>query len=731
MLFSLLNQNCYMKKIVLLFSLFAVGAILTSHTTKKQDEGMFPLSELKNIDVKKAGLKITPQELYNPNGTSLIDAIVRVGGCTGSFLSNEGLIVTNHHCAFSYVQAISDVKNDYIKFGFLAQNRQQEVPAKGLVCKITASYKDVSVEVLEGTQNLDAVSRLKKIADNIKLVTQRENEANPTLQCEISEMFTGKTYVLFRYKLLKDVRLVYVPPVSIGAYGGELDNWVWPRHSGDFAFLRAYVAPDGSAAEYNEKNVPYKPVKYLNVNPKGANENDFVFVLGYPGRTYRHQPAGFYEYHENYFLGYISNLFDWQINQMEQLGKKDYALSIKYAARIKSLANTAKNFKGKLQGFKRADLSAKKREEEKQLQQYIDANASLKLKYGEVLPRINVLYDDIMKYANRNMWLDQIYSVSPMVHTSATLAYYQNVYKAINDDNAKKNFILSQQANIKKELSKSLGRYDVNLDKLAMVKMFSDAATFNDNNMLPSVKKLLNGRTSVEDIEKLVDELYSKSKLNNSKEVNEWMEKDMASLLSYDDALINFAGELGDEMKKFDTEDQRRDGELSQLMASLVEVKQQWKQRSFIPDANATLRFTYGYVKGYSPNDGLYAKPYTTLKGVIEKSDTVEYQLLDAIRELYAAGDLGDFIHPALGDLPVNILYNLDTTGGNSGSPVMNAKGQLIAINFDRAFTATINDYAWNETYSRSVGVDIRYVLWVLQKVAKANHVINEMSMAK
>jgi hypothetical protein len=166
-------------------------------------------------------------------------------------------------------------------------------------------------------------------------------------------------------------------------------------------------------------------------------------------------------------------------------------------------------------------------------------------------------------------------------------------------------------------------------------------------------------------------------------------------------------------------------------MASLVEVKQQWKQRSFIPDANSTLRFTYGYVKGYSPNDGLYAKPYTTLKGVIEKSDTAEYQLLDAIRELYAAGDLGDFIHPALGDLPVNILYNLDTTGGNSGSPVMNAKGQLIAINFDRAFTATINDYAWNETYSRSVGVDIRYVLWVLQKVAKANHVINEMTMAK
>ena len=720
-----------MKKLLLLISLFSAGAILTSHTTKKQEEGMFPLSELKNIDVKKAGLKITPQELYNPSGTSLIDAIVRVGGCTGSFLSSEGLIVTNHHCAFSYVQAISDVKNDYIKLGFLAQNREQEVPAKGLVCKITASYKDVSVDVLNGTQDLDAVSRLKKIADNIKVVTLKENESNPGLQCEISEMFTGKTYVLFRYKLLKDVRLVYVPPVSIGAYGGELDNWVWPRHSGDFAFLRAYVAPDGSAAEYSDKNVPYKPIKYLNVNPKGANENDFIFVLGYPGRTYRHQPAGFYEYHENYFLGYISNLFDWQINQMEQLGKKDYALSIKYAARIKSLANTAKNFKGKLQGFKRAELSTKKREEEKQLQQYIDANSALKSKYGNVIPRVNELYTDLMKYANRNMWLDQIYSVSPLIQASATLSNYKFIYQKLPNETAKKEFLISQKANIKKDLSKSLGRYDVNLDKLAMVKMFSDAVSFNSNNMLPSVNKLINGRTSLSEIESLVEGLYSKSKLNNNKEVNDWIENDLASLLSYNDELISFAGELNEEMMKFDIEDQKRDGELSQLMASLVEVKQQWKQRSFIPDANSTLRFTYGYVKGYSPNDGLYAKPYTTLKGVIEKSDTAEYQLLDAIRELYAAGDLGDFIHPALGDLPVNILYNLDTTGGNSGSPVMNAKGQLIAINFDRAFTATINDYAWNETYSRSVGVDIRYVLWVLQKVAKANHVINEMTMAK
>lgn len=720
-----------MKKLIVLLGVLVGGVALTSYTTKKHDEGMFPLSELKNIDVKKAGLKIKPEELYNPNGTSLIDAIVRVGGCTGSFLSKDGLIITNHHCAFSFVQAISDVKNDYIKYGFLAQNRQQEVQAKGLVCKITASYKDVSTEVLEGTSNLEPVARLKKIAENIKAVTKKENEANPTLQCEISEMFTGKTYVLFRYKLLKDVRLVYVPPVSIGAYGGELDNWVWPRHSGDFAFLRAYVAPDGSSADYNENNVPYKPVKYLNVNPNGVKENDFVFVLGYPGRTFRHQPAGFFEYHEKFYLSYISNLFDWQINQMEQLGKKDYALNIKYAAKIKSLANTAKNFKGKLQGFNRVGLASKKRLEEKQLQQYIDANASLKEKYGNVIPRIDALYTDLMRVASRNMWLDQIYNVCPEVFAAAALAPFQSAYQKLATAEEKNNFVLTQRAQIKKALAKPLGMYDVNLDKLAFIKMLSAAAAFNGNNRLVSVNKILNGRSTVNGIEIVAEELFVKSKMIDAKKVNELLDGDLATLLATNDDLVTFAGELNEELIRFDAEDQKRDGELNQLMASLVEVKQLWKQRSFIPDANATLRFTYGFVKGYEPNDGVYAKPFTTLRGVIEKSDSLEYQLLDAIRQLYAANDIAPYMHPQLNDLPVDLLYNLDTTGGNSGSPVMNAKGQLIAVNFDRAFTATINDYAWNEAYSRSVGVDIRYVLWVLQKVAKANHVVNELTMVK
>lgn len=691
---------------------------------------MFPLSELKNLDLQKAGLKLTPQELYNPQGVSMIDAIVRVGGCTGSFISDEGLIVTNHHCAFGFVQAISSTKQDYIKYGFLAKDKAGEVPAKGLVCKITASYEDVSARVLQGTQELDPVARLKAIAANIRQTIDAENKANPGLQCEISEMFTGKTYVLFRYKLLKDVRLVYVPASSIGEYGGEKDNWVWPRHSGDFAFLRAYVAPDGSAAEYSDKNVPYKPVKFLKVNPKGVNENDFIFILGYPGRTYRHQPAGFYAYHEKYLLSYISNLFDWQINQMEELGSDNYELKIRYAAKIKSLANTAKNFKGKLQGFRRANLLDKKKEEEQKLQQFIEADASLKKQYGAVLPRINTLYEELMAVAPRNMWLDQVYNVSPLMAASAVLANYQDQYNQIRSGAEKKAYLAKEGSKIKSAVARFTNQLDVNLDKTVLKKMLADASLFDKQNRLKAVQDLTKGKTTLADIDMLAEKLYASSKLKDTALMRK-LGDEPEKMMQLKDPLISFVRELNVEMAVYDAEDQKRDGELSMLMSKLVDVKQLWQNRSFVPDANATLRFTYGYVKGYQPNDGEYHKPFTTLGGVIEKADTNEYQLLDVIRELYAARAFGDYYSPVLGDLPVDILYNLDTTGGNSGSPVMNDKGELVAINFDRAFTATINDYAWNETYSRSVGVDIRYVLWVLQKVAKADHIINEMSMVR
>lgn len=720
-----------MKKVIAFSTVFICFIVLTSHTNKRMEEGMFPLSEMKNIDLQQIGLKMAPQDLYNPNGTSLIDAIVRVGGCTGSFLSNDGLIVTNHHCAFGFVTAISTPQNNYMKQGFLARNRSEEQVAKGLVCKITASYEDVSGKVLAGTEEMsDPNERLQKIATNIKTVTTTENQANPGLQCEISEMFTGRTYVLFRYKLLKDVRLVYVPARSIGEYGGELDNWVWPRHSGDFAFLRAYVAPDGSAAEYSEKNVPYKPAKFLKVNPKGVKENDFVFILGYPGRTFRHQPAKFFQYHEQFYLKYISEIYDWQINKMEEMSKGNDSIEIRYAGKIKSLANVTKNYKGKLQGFRRAGLTRQKANDEQQLQQFILADAALSKKYSNVIPRINTLYDEIIANAPRNMWYDFIYTISPTMQFAGAIDNYGDAYNKLKTDAEKKDFMDKQKPRLEQMYNRYLSNFDKPFDQAALVKMFEDALALDHNNRIQTIdvllaKKQIKGK---EDVARYVTELFNKSILSQPDKIKAIFEKDPAKLFKLKDPMIAVASSLNEEMNPEDEKDRKRESELNLLMAKYVDAKSVWKNRQFIPDANGTLRFTYGFVKGYMPNDGEYNKPFTTLKGVIEK-ESEEYELLQVIKDLYAAKDYGMFMHPDLGDLPVNILYNLDTTGGNSGSPIMNAYGELIGVNFDRAYTATINDYAWNETYSRSVAVDIRYVLWILQKVAKADYLLAEMNV--
>ncbi len=708
--------------------LLSIAAILFS--SHKADEGMFPLSEMKNIDLKKAGLRMEPIDLYNPDGVSLVDAIVRVGGCTGSFVSNDGLMVTNHHCAFGFVAAMSTVQNNYIRDGYLAKERNLEAQAKGLVCKITASYRDVSSEVLMGTQNTaDPVERLKIIATNTKKITDAENKSNPGLSCEISEMFTGKSFVLFRYQLLKDVRLVYVPARSIGEYGGEKDNWVWPRHSGDFAFLRAYVAPDGSSAEYNANNVPFKPKRFLKINTKGINENDFVFILGYPGRTFRNQPAAFYKYHEEYMLKYVSNLYDWQINKMEEMGKGSDSLQIKYSGKIKSLANTTKNYKGKLQGFRRVGLTEKKFEEEKDMQKFLQADSTLNAKFGNVVPEINKVYDEVIANAPRNLFFDYIYSVAPTLQMAAALDNYKVAYIQLSSKDDKANYLRNQVPKLRAAYFRLYPQMDPELEKAGILKMIEDAHQNNNNNKVVAVENFYKKYPTLEAREKVLNQLYAKTKISKAEFMGKLLSDSSEAFVKYNDGLVALTHDLNIEMNYFDEIDRKRDGNLNSLLARYADAKSAFKQKQFIPDANATLRFTYGFVRGYYPNDAEFNKPFTTLKGVIEKEDGIDYELMQVVKDLYAARDFGQFIHPTLNDLPVNFLYNLDTTGGNSGSPVLDADGKLVGVNFDRAYTATINDYAWNEAYSRSVAVDIRYVLWTIQKVAQANNLLAELNV--
>ncbi|MET3113860.1 hypothetical protein AAKU52_001591 [Pedobacter sp. CG_S7] len=720
-----------MNKKTLLFTALLVFGILQSGYTPPE-EGMFPLSELHKLDLKKAGLKIDQKEIYNPNGTSLVDALVNVGGCTGSFISNEGLIITNHHCAFSAVQLASTPENDYLNKGLVAKSKEEEIEAKGLTCRITDSYEDVSNRVLGAVAQItDPSSRLQLINNTMKNIVNEAEQKDPTIKAEVSEMFIGKTYVLFRYKTILDVRLVYVPNRQIGEFGGETDNWVWPRHTGDFSFMRAYVSKDGKPTKYSKDNVPYTPKKFLKVNANGTDEEDFVFILGYPGRTFRHRPSEFITYQQKFVLPYTSELYDFQNQTMENAGKKDKRIEIKLATRIKRNANVMKNYRGKLQGLRGIDLIGQKKQEDAALAEFINNNVAEKAKYGNLMKDIDELYKVINGDANRDLWLSQIYNSTSLLAVSRNINNFKTALDA--QPAAQKQGFFDQNINqVKQALSNSYSSFELDVDKTILKRMLNDAAAFSPQQKVNAVNKITSkGSNSAALIDQFIKHTFELSKLKNQDYVLNILLKNPKSISAYQDALLQLEQDLNKQIAALKPEKDRREGLLNKLMGDYVNVKEKFLKKDFIPDANSTLRLTYGYVRGYWPADATYMKPYTTIKGIIEKGATgnPDFGYPETIKTLWNAKDFGPFAKKDLNDVPVSFLYNMDTTGGNSGSPIMNANGELIGVNFDRAYGATINDYAWNESYSRSIGVDIRYVLWVATKIDKADFLIKEIGI--
>ena len=731
-----LNQIFVMKKYSFCAFILCFWVSL-SGICAPPNEGMYPLSELGRIaqQIKDAGLKIPLEQVYNPKGVSMIDALVRLGGCTGSFVSNQGLIITNHHCAFGSVAAASTPTQDYLTNGFTANGLEYEIPAQGLTVRITLSYVDVSEKVLENAKKTqDPQKRIDAIRAQIKAIIDLEKAKNDKLTYEVSEMFTGKTYVLFRYQTIKDVRLVYAPPRSIGEYGGETDNWVWPRHTGDFSFVRAYVAADGSSAEYSKDNVPYMPKTFLKVAAQGVAENDFVMVLGYPGRTFRHQPAKYLQLQNDYQLPYIAQTYDWLIAQMTEQGKTDKATELAFSSEIKSLANVTKNYKGKIQGLRRVPLIQQKLGEEADLQRYIDNNPTMQPIYGEVLPQINAIYTNMIDIAPVGFWF-RMFSGN-----SASVAFLKELIKAQAEyRNAPKAQQKAVLAKIITELTKVVNDnyepYSGNIDQNFWKKMLDDAADFKDKNEI----QFLRNQTATEMmryayIQKLFASMpfvFDKAALLKNINAN------TSKLLKANNALTAFITEYTNAENKLNAQNNQYSAQLNALMPQFLDAKMAMNEATsqakiFVPDANATLRLTFGHIRGFTPADGVYNSPFTTLAGVLEKNDVNEnndFLMPLLLRTLHQQKDFGNFAHPVLNDVPVAFLYDLDTTGGNSGSPVINANGELVGVNFDRAYTATINDFAWNDAYSRSIGCDVRYVCWVLQKYSKANNILAELGV--
>ena len=714
----------------LLLSAVAGMAFASTAFASPPDEGMFPMSELKRLNLQAKGLQLTPEQLFSTEGTSLVQALVRVGGCTGSFVSEEGLIITNHHCAFGAVAAASSVENDYISQGFLAKDKSLEIPASGLTVRITTSYEDVSAEVLAAVAGIeDPAARLAGIRQAMRSIEQEAKVKTPKQTHEVSEMFVGRSYVLFHYQTIQDIRMVYVPPRNIGEFGGESDNWMWPRHNGDFAFVRAYVAPDGSGAAYSKDNVPFKPANHLKVNPNGAQEEDFVFIMGYPGRTFRHYPAAFLEYQRDYLLPYTSQTFDWLIDYMKGLGAADEAKGIALASRQKGLANTTKNYKGKLQGLKRIDLVAEKRAEEDQMRAAIATDPALQARYGGLLERLDSLYSQMKIDATRNMWLSYFLRNSATMQIVMATAEVRQVIE-LADKTVQDSVRQDMHKRLRSAIERSFGAYDARLDRDFMAYMFNQAMDWPADQQMNSLNSLFGKGDRDQKINKQLNRLFTKTAFGNKEALLALYDKNPSKFISQKGDLMLIASEIQVMQQLLRANDQNTNGALSAALPEFLELKLSLLPKDFVPDANSTLRLTYGYIRGYEPEDGVYQTPFTTISGLIAKGEkTGDYEINQNLVEAYQGLDISKYSKPSLKDVPVGILYNMDTTGGNSGSPVMNAKGELVGVNFDRAYTATINDFAWNEGYSRSIGVDIRFVLWVVDNVAKADFLLKEMKV--
>lgn len=748
---------------------FLLMIVAQSH---RPEEGMFPLNYVNISDLKNAGLKLESKDIFNPDGLSLTNALVKVGGCTGSFISEEGLIITNHHCVYGAVADASTVENNHLENGFVAKTKSDEIPIN-MPCKITESYEDVSGRVLQGIdESFSPSQRAASISKNISNLVAEERVKHPEMSIEVSEMFVGKTYTLFRYVFLKDVRLVLAPPVTIGQFGGDSDNWEWPRHNGDFSLVRAYVGKNGKPAAYDKENIPYKPAKTLKINPKGTKEGDFIFIMGYPGRTFRNETAPYLAFQEQVHLPKIQGFYSWYLGQIKDITQNNEAERLAFAGDVQSLENVEKNYRGKIQGLRRTQLVDARTQEENQMIEW----AKTQKRYQVTgVGAIDMLRNHwAIKTATKDVryWSQFVMNQSKYSFAIAAIENAKMQWATLNTNPIAVNpgtKLSEVKKSILSTLSKQLSSIEVPLNKdleqrmlvkmamegIALMKQTDEiSAAYGEGNLFGENQVYFNNRIKAMLKGKTVEEWASASvqatKVNQISTLrlmaeaaknaanliteenqaiynNKWWEK----TISTEDALSQWGRLVNRITIPVNTQSAKIEENIKAAMPIYLDMRRDFKATQFIPDANSTLRLTYGYIRRYSPNDGEIHRPYTYLDGVFEKANTrPDYRLPSVVADNLKIKDIAPvFKDPETGKVIVGMLYNLDTTGGNSGSPVLNERGELIGINFDRSFTATINDYAWNENYSRSIGCDIRYALFVMKYVSKADHILAEIGI--
>ncbi|WP_285164293.1 S46 family peptidase [Shewanella goraebulensis] len=711
------------------------AAILASFASQA-DEGMWQPYQLPAMadELKAKGLEIDVNSISKLTEYPM-NAVISLGGCTASFVSPKGLVVTNHHCAYGSIQYNSTPENNLLKDGFLAKTYADELPATpGSRIFVTEEVTDVTEQVKSGEMNKVGNDFYKGIEQKEKALVA-ECEAEDGYRCKVYSFHGGLEYYLVKQMEIRDVRLTYNPAGSVGKYGGDIDNWMWPRHTGDFSFYRAYVGKDGKPADFSKDNVPYEPKSFLKVSAKGVSDGDFVMVAGYPGRTNRYRTAN-----------EVENQFEWAYPEGKVLRERLIEIiketapegsdeRIKYESSIAGLANYAKNFTSMIEFYGKSPMLEERKGLEQKLAKWIKADKKRQSQYGETLAELDKLIAKSQQDQERDLLLSYM-GYSTMMSTASRLYRLANE-KALPDMEREPGYQERDMTNFTSGMERIERRYAATVDKAMLADLIKRYAALPTEQRLPAFDKAfaIGKKFDEAKFSKNLDKMYAKTTLSDKETRLAWMDKSVAEFKKSKDPFIQYAVSTYDERMKRELDKKQLAGDLMkvrpQYMDAIIAYNRELDKPVYA-DANSSLRVTVGNVKGYSPQDGLVAVPFTRLEGIVAKDTGADpFDAPAKQLELINQKQYGDYYVKSLDSVPVNFLSTLDTTGGNSGSPTLNGRAELVGLLFDGVYESIIGDWGYDPETNRSIQVDSRYMLWVMKYLDNADNLLEEMEIVK
>ena len=723
-----------MKRVAVVLALVSA---LAAGVAMQADEGMWMPQQIPQLaaKLKSMGFQGDPKAFADLTGQPM-GAVVSLGGCTASFVSPDGLIVTNHHCVTGALQFNSTPQRDLLTNGYLAKTRDAELPnGPGARVYVTTRVADVT-EAITGNLDPKLTDRQRYDAIDRRLKERVAACEQGGLRCSVPSFFEGLKYFEIAQLEIKDVRLVYAPAEGIGVFGGETDNWRWPRHTGDWSFYRAYVGKDGKPAAYSKENVPYHPKHWLPVAAEGVKPGDLVFVVGYPGRTQRHQTYAEVKATTEWAMPRSIRNAEEQLAILDKLAKGNKDLGLKVAGRVQGLNNGLTNTRGVLEGLVKGGSLERKQQAERALGEWIAGDAARQQKYGDVLPAMQRLHEASMQTRERNAALAGLAGASSYLGAAQTI-YRLSLQRPKSDIERDQGFQERDWSRIREAQQRLQRTIDPNVDRALLAWAMGKAAALPADQRIEPLDALAGLRAGMTEAEasqaigRYLDALYAGTKLADVDCRLELLDQSTAGLTAAEDSFIALAAALEPLNESIRESGKNLAGAYAKLRPRYMEAMLARAGGLVAPDANSTLRVTFGQVKGVRARDGLFYEPQTTLQGIVEKhTGEGEFNApkaqLEAIQAL-RGGRKTPYLVPDLGDVPVNFLSTVDTTGGNSGSPTLNARGELVGLLFDGTYESVASDYLFDTVKTRSIHVDSRYMLWTMGEVDGAAHLVKEM----